>query len=97
VGRLGFEQTDIKALLLEHGRPLKDEDFVGDDWRDYDWDHEGNGCPGWQETDQSEVVEMPFRDFWLMTLTHCRCECRVHPHVTIGLEFQRVDTGTGSG
>ncbi|QFG12115.1 Hypothetical Protein OBI_RACECAR_270 [Arthrobacter phage Racecar] len=80
---------EVKALLLECGRPVKDEES-GDDWRDYDWDHWGNGCPGWQETGQSEVVESSFRGISLMTLTHCRCECRMHPHVTLGLEFYRA-------
>lgn len=82
--------AEIKSLLLEHGRPVKDEDW-GDDWRDYDWDHAGNGCEGWKETAQSEIVEVPFEDGVLFTVTHCRCVCRVHPHVTIGLEGTRGD------
>lgn len=81
--------SEILGLLLEHGRPVKDEGIVGDDWRDYDWDHDGNGCPGWAVTKQSEIIEIPFRDFMLIAVTHCRCACRLHPHVTIGLEFQR--------
>lgn len=75
----------MHSLLLECGRPVKDEDFR-DDWRDFDWPHSERGCPGWQMTGQSELVEVAFGEIRLMTLTHCRCECRVHPHVTIGLE-----------
>lgn len=78
----------LKSLLLECGRPVKDEDW-GDDWRDYDWDHPLNGCEGWTETAQSEIVEVPLDGSVLFTLTHCRCACRVHPHVTIGLEGTR--------
>lgn len=82
--------TDMKALLLECGRPVKDEGLgESDDWRDYDWNHSENGCPGWQMTGQSELVEVSLPGISLMTLTHCRCECRLYPHVTIGLEFYR--------
>jgi hypothetical protein len=77
--------AEIKGLVLAHGRPVKDEDW-GDDWRDYDWDHSGNGCAGWEETSQSEIVVVPFPGGTLLTVTHCRCACRVHPHVTVGVE-----------
>ena len=80
--------VELKSLLLECGRPVKDEEW-GDDWRDYDWDHAEAGCSGWKETAQSEIVEVPFDGSVLFTLTHCRCACRVHPHVTIGLEGTR--------
>lgn len=78
----------LKSLILECGRPVKDDGW-GDDWRDYEWDHAGNGCPGWQATEQSEMVEAPFEGATLFMLTHCRCACRVHPHITIGLEGTR--------
>lgn len=82
-------ESEIKALVLECGRPVKDEDWDGE-WRDYDWDHAGNGCAGWQETDQSEVVEVPLGDGGILfTVTHCRCACRVFPLVTVGLEGVR--------
>lgn len=77
--------TEIKGLVLEHGRPVKDEDW-DEDWRDFDWDHSGNGCTGWQETAQSEVVSVSLGEWDLVTVTHCRCACRLHPHVTVGLE-----------
>jgi hypothetical protein len=77
--------AEIKGLLLECGRPVKDEDWE-DDWRDYDWCHSLSGCEGWQETEQSEVVQIPYEDGVLFTVTHCRCDCRVFPLVTIGLE-----------
>lgn len=79
---------ELTRLLLEHGRPAKDEEWDGE-WRDFDWDHAGAGCPGWAATEQSELVEVPFEGAILFTLTHCRCACRVHPHVTIGLEGTR--------
>lgn len=85
---MGTGEAEIKALVLECGRPVKDEDWNGE-WRDFDWDHAGAGCAGWQETGQSEVVEVPFEDGVLFTVTHCRCACRVHPHVTVGLEGVR--------
>lgn len=77
--------AEIRALILEHGRPVKDEDFC-EDWRDFDWDHEGAGCPGWEATGLSEVMMVPFQSGTVFALTHCRCACRVHPFVTIGLE-----------
>lgn len=77
--------AEIARLLLEYGRPVKDEEWDGE-WRDYDWDHPLNGCEGWQETGQSEVVTAPYEGATLFTLTHCRCSCRVFPLVTIGLE-----------
>jgi len=81
--------AEIRSLVLECGRPVKDEDWDGE-WRDYDWDHAGAGCAGWQETGQSELVEVPLGDGGvLFTVTHCRCACRVFPHVTVGLEGVR--------
>jgi len=77
--------AEVTKLLLESGTPVKDEDW-GDDWRDFDWDHAGAGCSGWQETGQSELVLAPLEGAVLFTLTHCRCACRLHPHVTVGLE-----------
>lgn len=76
---------EIADLVLTMGRPVKDEEW-GDDWRDFDWDHEGNGCSGWQQTGQSELVVRKFEGWTLFTVTHCRCSCRLHPHVTVGLE-----------
>lgn len=81
--------SEITGLLLECGRPVKDEDWEGG-WRDFDWDHFWNGCPGWSMTDRSEVVEVPFEGALLFTLTHCRCACRVFPLVTLGLEGYRT-------
>jgi hypothetical protein len=81
--------AEIARLVLWAGRPVKDEDWDGD-WRDFDWDHSEAGCAGWQETGQSEVVEVPLGDgSVLFTLAHCRCACRVFPLVTIGLEGTR--------
>lgn len=81
--------AELASLLLEHGRPVKDEEWVGGEWRDFDWDHVGAGCSGWSVTGQSQVVERAFEGALLFTLTHCRCACRVHPHVTLGLEGTR--------
>lgn len=77
---------EIKAHVLGHGRPVKDEEWVDGEWRDFDWDHAGAGCSGWQETGQSEVVWIPVEGGVLFTVTHCRCACRVLPLVTVGLE-----------
>lgn len=80
-------RKEVVGLVLEHGRPVKDEEWAGeDDWRDFDWDHLGNGCLGWQETEQSEVGEVVLGEWTLVVVTHCRCACRLHPHVTVGLE-----------
>ncbi len=76
---------ELTRLILATGSPCKDEDWDGE-WRDYDWDHEGNGCSGWQETDLSEVVEVAFQGGTVTMVTHCRCACRLHPHVTVGLQ-----------
>jgi hypothetical protein len=79
--------AEIKGLILECGRPVKDGNWSLDgDWRDYDWPHSENGCEGWEATEQSELVLVPAFDEVLFTVTHCRCACRVHPHVTVGLE-----------
>jgi hypothetical protein len=78
--------AEIRRHVLEQGVPVKDELVKGEDWRDYDWDHSGNGCPGWSETGQSELDIVPFEGGVVFTVTHCRCACRVHPHVTVGLE-----------
>ena len=85
------ETEEIARLILECGRPVKDEDWGSEgEWRDFDWDHAGAGCSGWQETGHSEIVEIPFRGGGvLFTVTHCRCACRIHPHVTLGLEGTR--------
>lgn len=45
---------ELTRLILTHGRPVKDEEWDRD-WRDYDWDHEGNGCSGWQKTAHEAV------------------------------------------
>lgn len=83
-------EAELKSLILECGRPVKDEEWVDGEWRDYDWDHWDNGCEGWQTTGLSEIVEIPLDGIGvLVTVTHCRCACRVHPHVTVGLEGYR--------
>lgn len=80
---------EIAGLLLWAGRPVKDEEWVDGEWRDFGWDHVEGDCPGWSMTDRSEVVEVPFECALLFTLTHCRCACRVFPLVTLGLEGTR--------
>jgi hypothetical protein len=79
-------RIEIMGLVMEHGRPVKDEEWVDDEWRDFDWPHSEAGCPGWRQTKQSELVIRKFQGWGLYTITHCICECRVHPHVTLGLE-----------
>jgi hypothetical protein len=82
---------ELAGLLLECGRPVKDEGcLVGEDWRDFDWDHWEAGCGGWAVTDQTEVVEIPLEGGGILfTVTHVRCTCRVYPLVTLGLEGTR--------
>lgn len=82
--------AEIRRHVLEQGVPVKDEEWDVD-WRDYDWDHVANGCPGWSATGQSELDIVPFEGGVVFMVTHCRCACRVHPHVTVGLEGSFVN------